>query len=600
MRRLLAALAVLLAVPVPCLGGVAPKTFRISGVAVSTRDGSPIARCRIAAFQVPANQIGAARPVPIGGVVGGVRPGAGFGGRPGPLGGARGRDGFGPGGLEATTDASGRFTLELPRAGAWRLNGTARGFRSQDYDEHEGFFSAVVLTEAEPAYEVMFRMAPESVLTGLIYDEAGEPVQSAQVTAERIPPAVPGGARLEARPTPVGAAQTDDRGRYEIGGLAPGNYRIRVQARPWYAQNGAMQLQRSAGAAPSPDASLDMIYPLTYFPGTDDASAAQTIALGAGEEREADLHLTAIPAVHLKIPRTPEATPSDPGRGRQPMQRAATITRMSDGDTGFTQAIAPTGASGTEWDFGGLSPGTYEVRLPGQSREGEIQQIEVRAGGQTVITMEQARSTVPVTLVADGEMEGSVEFVDAATGARAALISFSERRGFQRRVAPYDPPEDAHVQMLPAGTYEVYLLGDQNGAYLMGLTAKGATASGRTVTLTGAATLTLHTASRRVQVEGVAVLEGGKPAAGAMVLLVPATLGQPGDLRAVQRDETNTDGTFLIGGVIPGQYILVAIDHGWDVDWRNSATLVQYLMHGIPVDLTKNAKAQEDVVAVEP
>ena len=344
-----------------------------------------------------------------------------------------------------------------------------------------------------------------------------------------------------------------------------------------------------------------MIYPLTYFPGTDDASAAQAVPLAAGEEREADFHLSAMPAIHLKIPRAQDSAPNQ--QGRQPIRQAASITRVADGDSNFMQQIGPTGTSGTEWDFGGLSPGIYEVRLPGESRDGDVQQIEVRSGGQTVITMEQARATVPVTIAGDGEMDGSVEFVDAATGGRVALMPLSDRRGF-RPGGDEDPsaPEQPrnHVQMLPPGTYEIYLQGNPNGSYLTGLTAKGASTSGRTVTITGAATLTLHTASRHTEVEGVAAVDGGKPAAGAMVLLVPATLGQAGDLRAVQRDETNTDGTFLIGGVVPGQYILVAIDHGWDVDWRSPATLVQYLVHGVPVDLTKNAKAQEEILAVEP
>ena len=85
-----------------------------------------------------------------------------------------------------------------------------------------------------------------------------------------------------------------------------------------------------------------------------------------------------------------------------------------------------------------------------------------------------------------------------------------------------------------------------------------------------------------------------------MVLLVPATLGTASDLTAIQRDETNTDGTFLLSGVTPGQYILVAIDRGWNVDWRNPATLGQYLLHGTPVDLRAAGKAHEALEAVVP
>ena len=93
---------------------------------------------------------------------------------------------------ETTADESGRFTLDIPRAGAWMLTAAARGFRSQNYDEHDGFYSAVVLTETAPEFNLTYKLTPDSILTGLIVDEAGEPVASAQVTAELIPEPLPG------------------------------------------------------------------------------------------------------------------------------------------------------------------------------------------------------------------------------------------------------------------------------------------------------------------------------------------------------------------------------------------------------------------------
>ena len=88
-------------------------------------------------------------------------------------------------------------------------------------------------------------------------------------------------------------------------------------------------------------------------------------------------------------------------------------------------------------------------------------------------------------------------------------------------------------------------------------------------TVSGPATVTLHLADKRASVDGVARIHGD-PAAGAMVLLVPATLGMAGDLNTIERDETNTDGSFRMTGVTPGEYILVAIDHGWNVDLARS------------------------------
>jgi hypothetical protein len=599
------------AAPVSAAAG---HEYRITGTAVSTRDGSPVPYCRITANQVPANQIGARASQSMNG-----RAGAGRGAAPT---GMRGGGGSNQP-IEATGDASGKFTLELPHAGAWRLTATARGFRGQTYDEHENFYSAVVLTEAAPAFALTFRMAPDSVLDGLIFDEAGEPVAQAQVTAELIPPPVPGTLAGNSRPRPVGFGQTDDRGRYEIGGLAPGEYRLRVQAHPWYAVGAQMQGPRPivlngnlAAAAtppvPPPDPSLDLIYPVTWFPGVDDELAAETIKLGSGEERQADFHLTAIPAVHLKIPRpdNPATVPGrqdgqGPGRGNMgQQQRGPTVTRMSGDSQG--QMNMGAGFSGTEWDVGGLAPGTYEVRIPGGQGQPEIVRlIEINPGSSAAITMEGAKPLTKVAIKIEGVADFEapmVEFVDTETGARFTSNLHGGRGGFPGNrggdeVLEDAPPSGRSVS-LPPHAYEVYLSGN-SGDYLTGIEATGAKVSGRVVTVSGDATVTLHVANTHAQLDGAATIDG-KPAQGAMVLLVPVTLGTPGDLNAVQRDETNTDGTFLISTITPGRYILLAIDHGWDVDWRRPETLAQYLVHGTPVELKADAKEHVELEAVEP
>jgi hypothetical protein len=137
--------------------------------------------------------------------------------------------------------------------------------------------------------------------------------------------------------------------------------------------------------------------------------------------------------------------------------------------------------------------------------------------------------------------------------------------------------------LLAAGSYEVHLAGGT--AYLTGILAKDAKVSGSTVQLEeGSPALTLETADGRAEVSGLAQLDG-KPALAAMVLLVPATLGQPGDASVVARAETNTDGSFSLTGVVPGPYILLALDRGWSVNWHDPATLARYLVHGVPVDV---------------
>jgi hypothetical protein len=137
--------------------------------------------------------------------------------------------------------------------------------------------------------------------------------------------------------------------------------------------------------------------------------------------------------------------------------------------------------------------------------------------------------------------------------------------------------------------------------YLMGVTAKGgAEIVGSYVTVpAGASTLTLHVATGRAKLSGVASRED-KPVLGALVLLVPATLDDPGSLKTVVREQTNTDGSFEVPDIIPGQYILAVIDRGWEINWSDRSTLLRYLPQGVPVDLAPGANAKQNVTAIEP
>lgn len=603
-----------------------PSDFLITGTVVSTRDGSPVPFCRISAGPAgPTVTAPSSSPRnPDAPRFGRGQPGGPAGRQPPP-----GRPG-GPARVthaidlspETRADASGHFSLPLPHGGSWRLTAAARGFRTQAYDEHEGFYSSVVLSNVAPTYELAFRLTPDAIINGLVIDEAGEPVTSAQIIAELVPPLVAGESRASssARPIQVANAQTDDRGRYELPGLQPGQYHLRLQAQPWYAASargggfrgggltsgGRLQEFGGPSPAPNPDPSLDMVYATTWFPGADSEDGAEPISLAAGEERQADFHLAPLPAAHLVISR-PDAAQPEENDGRPRQARPVTLSRVaSDGAYGQTTFI---GGNGREWDFGGLAPGTYEVRLPGQrgDQDGETRQIEVRPGSSGVLTLENSKPLTRVTVKIDGLSESSVssvEFFDTETGRRIIASSPPRgrrgRRGDNQEEEPADDPAaNAISVMLPPHRYEITMTGSSS-AYILGLTAAGAKVVGRTVEIgSDPATLSLHLANGRAELSGF-VVRDTKPASGALVLLVPATLGQLGDLTPIVRDQTNTDGSFLLQSVVPGRYILVAIDHGWHIDWRDAQTLSKFLLKGTPVDLKPSAKLREQIPAVEP
>jgi hypothetical protein len=65
---------------------------------------------------------------------------------------------------------------------------------------------------------------------------------------------------------------------------------------------------------------------------------------------------------------------------------------------------------------------------------------------------------------------------------------------------------------------------------------------------------------------------------------------------SVRSDQSDSDGTFALGGIVPGKYVLMAIEDGWDLDWKEQAVLQPYREEGTKVEL---GAAEENKVAVK-
>ncbi len=551
--------------------------YEITGIVINSVTESPVPHCHLAASLVAARGRGANRQFPAS-----------------------------ANNFEA--DEQGHFSITLPSAGSWHLTASARGFVTQAYDEHQNFSSAVVLTADSPTIDLRFRLSPEASITGVVLDEAGEAVRNAQISLHSVPPPSPGG------PQALGGtranAQTDDQGRYELANLAPGSYRLAVQAHPWYAAS-SQQGGQATGGATALEPSLDVAYPLTWFPGSSDAALAETIVLHAGDTHQADFHLVPIPSVHLRIASPPR---SSTATGDHLPPAFPMVQQVDSGlGPGFIDTSVTTNryAQG-QFDIGGLTPGLYQVRLAGPNQDTHFAMVELTANSARTFDLstpsrDMARVTISFDGVADtgpGPGEGrngalQVNLIDTDTR-RGSFSALGEEGGFANngRRGQRDPTADRTIEV-PPGRYEVVLQGRPN-VYLTGLSAKGADASGRYVTLSaGESTLTVHVASGRASLSGITTLKG-KPAVGAMVLLVPITIEEPDSITFLRQDQSNTDGSFDIANVIPGQYILVAIDHGWQINWGDRSTLRRYLTQGVPVELKSSAIVKQNVDAQAP
>jgi hypothetical protein len=540
-----------------------PIPYRVSGTVVSSIDHSPVPNCHLAVSPIVSAHLANRRfPTDL--------------------------DAF-------VCDEHGHFTIPLPSAGSWQLTAGARGFITQAYEEHELFSSAIVLTAAKPTMELQFSISPTASIAGIVVDEAGEPIRTAQVSLQLLPPPGPDGAQRTGRIRSI--SRTDDRGMYELSQIAPGDYRISVQAQPWYAV--AAQHQDPTDSARL-DPSLDLAYPVTWFPGADDPEGAETLTVHPGDTRRADFHLSPIPSVHLRILPQPGLT----GANGVPMMSVPSVQQILSGvGQTFIPVSTHTDSHG-EVDIGGLAPGLYQIRLSGFGQQRGSSLVNLNGGSVQILDLNSPANEARITFHFDGlsELDSrtlDVSLIDNITGQGNFLSNDGDvgprnLRGWERRGSDADRTVE-----VPPGRYEVVLRGKPD-LYLAGMTAKGAEVTGRHVTVTaGSSTLTLQIASGRATLSGIATFQG-KPSVGAMVLLVPTTIEDPNGFRILRRDQTNTDGSFDLADIIPGQYILLAIDHGWQINWNDPSTLRRYLTQGVPIDLSSTSNIRQNLETQAP
>ena len=492
-------------------------------------------------------------------------------------------------------DQHGRFVIAASGPGSWQLMAEARGFRAQSFEQHDFFSSAIVLSSARPSIDLNFRLVPDSVLSGFVLDEAGEAVRGAQVTVLAAPALDP---EQTGMPAPVrSVTTTDDRGHFELASLSAGSYRLSVQGQPWYA---SPPVSRSGFGSGNP--ALDVVFPLTRFPGVTDRASAETLNLRPGEVRQVSFRLLPVPSTHLTL-LTPMPDSGDEVRRRQgmpPVQVQPVNFELGMGSMPQTSMTAD-----GRMEMSGFGPGLYAVRSQQTDGSENVRYLRVRDGGNN-LDLGAATPAADVKIKFAGSSAGQhmdVSLTDPVTG---DVFRSNSGGGLERR--PRVAPAAAHTSAFavgaelqaPPGEYNLALSGGRE-MFLAGISVgTGAVSVSRRVRVgAGTNVLTVHVAEGRGSLSG-AVSAAGKPDVGSMVLLVPTSFGERGSIAISRRDQSNTDGSFEIEDIVPGQYILVAIDHGWEVNWRDPVTLQRFLLRGVPLTVAGAAQIKQNLVAIAP
>ncbi len=479
-----------------------------------------------------------------------------------------------------STGTDGRFSFAGLNRGKYSLMATGRGYSLQYYDHHDPYATAIAVGPNLDSDHLVFRLQPDASIEGVVTDENNDPVQNALVRVFQS--TIEGG---QQKTVPVTQSQTDDQGHYRAGHLSVGTYYLAVSARPWYAQNiHPRHASRSdADARSAQDAAvLDVTYPLTFYPDALDSSAAAPIVLTPGEKQTADIVVRAVPSLHLRI-HTGGSETDVLGRMVFPHISQRIFEGYLDSVFNAPDSWAAPGII----EISGLAPGHYVVEMSPSSslnekNGGRAWYREIDLAGDADLNASDGPSF--------NNVSGFLVFEDTPRPPSEASIQLSNPESGETFRSDIDSKGefDFHSDDVRPGRYLV-ALENARGFFIKKLTATGAKVTGSTLEITGTGSVRIGgTASRGAALVEGTVVRNGEPFSGAMVVLVPQDAVNNSPL--FRRDQSDSDGTFTLADVVPGQYTAIALANGWDLEWAKPSVLQPYLKHGETVQVPANGQ----------
>jgi len=480
------------------------------------------------------------------------------------------------------TSENGQFEFGSLKPGKFSLRGAKRGYISAAYEQHAQFSTAIVTGAGLDAQSLVLRLTPLALLGGKVIDEAGDPVRNANVTLYKEH----NDADMN-RITPTGNASTDDQGTFEFEALAPGSCYLSVAAKPWYAAHPVSSpAERAGNPAAGVAPSLDVAYPTTYYGDTTDAEGATPILIKGGDHLQVEIHLNPVPALHLVF-----HVPAD---GQQGFSTPMLHKRVFD-------AVEYVQSEGTQCvDSGiceliGVPAGRYSVQFQ-EPKSGQIQhlsEMDLSKDGQELDTS-NAEPSAKIKL--------SVKIPRQRPFPKQLYLALEDSR---RQIVAYqqvDAAGEATFDNLFAGKYTIHASSPAGSYSIARASSQGVEFPGHDLDVKAGASpdVAVSLVEGAVTVEGFAK-KGEKHIAGVMVALVPKD--PEAHLDMFRRDQSDSDGSFVLRDVIPGSYTIIAVEDAWDFQWLQPGVLKRYVEHGQNLtigELMKGSVHLPDPVDVQP
>jgi uncharacterized protein (DUF2141 family) len=439
------------------------------------------------------------------------------------------------------TGPDGTFHFDRLPPGSYSLSCSRSGYLVPRIST--GYSSLVVTAAAgETVKGLRYGLIPQSIVSGRVVDDEGDPVEGVQVTLLAF--RYSGGIR---RLTPMSqTGTTNDRGEYRVSRLPAGKYF--VQASPERPPSGSPLL----AAARTPGSPL-VSYGSTFYPGATDSGQALRVELHGGQELsglDIPLQRTALVRVSGRLI----------GPDGMPMQRASVmlISAQSHLPTGFGVQADEAGS----FVLNNVRSGSYLLNAFSRDNRALSVPLEV---GSTDISGFVAQTSPPVSV------RGSVTVESSSRNFSLASVSVSLRLVDSGAVvALARPTSDGafSLEKLQPGRYIAEVFCGASGAYVQSISVGGEEVRGRDFDLSAAAgglriVLRPDSAKLTGTVDSPDGATGhgegqGHPA----VILIPADSRLRG-VDVVAPARVSSKNSFDFSGLRPGEYLAIAFD---DID----------------------------------
>ena len=489
------------------------------------------------------------------------------------------------------TDGAGTFVVQGLPPGLYAVRAEAAGYLESAFGRtaHSPPQAVLEFTRPGARERISVYLQRSAAISGTVLDQAGEPITQAAVRLIRLDD-------LAKRVTVIAGTQTDDLGRYRIGGLEPGVYIVAAMFTSIIASGDAPQDTRAAGpavpparrtgspAALTPDGApftaylrgsggVGIVgYTTTFSPQASDMFEAEPITLRPGDERVGVsivcswTELTNVQGQLTGMPTEVSGAdvyllPPDPYGGASSGLTMPAAKTKADGSGAFAFTQVP---RGRYWLVAAHSGGRFSAI------------DDAMAWAQAPVVVPAGSEAVTIAMQRGVRLTGRIE-VEPSSDAETPP---PDVRRLTIHLVPVDAPSFADVARSrvqedgafvlperPPGRYVLSIEGtDGLQAWrVAGVTMRGADVSIRSFELRGDAVdeVTIRLTRRRTQLEGHLAVADGRPAANMIALIVPSDVrrwlddGMPRSSGAVVR--LSQLGTLPAMDLTAGEYRLLLL-----------------------------------------